>query len=168
MQRPYRWNLRRLELGRTLDVGCGLGRNLRALDAGSVGVDHNEECVATARHRGLTAYLPAEFVLAGDRDFDSMLVAHVLEHLERNAATELVLTYIPYVKPGGKVIFITPQEAGFASDPTHVRFVDFARLHEQADDLHLTVERLFSFPFPSWVGKLFAYNEFVAVCRKPS
>ena len=25
-QAPYRWNIRRLNLGRTLDVGCGIGR----------------------------------------------------------------------------------------------------------------------------------------------
>lgn len=31
VQRPYRWNLRRLDLKRTLDVGCGIGRNLRNL-----------------------------------------------------------------------------------------------------------------------------------------
>jgi hypothetical protein len=26
VQAPYRWNLRRQQLGRTLDVGCGIGR----------------------------------------------------------------------------------------------------------------------------------------------
>ena len=31
VQAPYRWNLRRQELGRTLDVGCGIGRNLVSL-----------------------------------------------------------------------------------------------------------------------------------------
>ena len=35
-QAPYRWNLRRLRLGRVLDVGCGVGRNLRNCAPGSV------------------------------------------------------------------------------------------------------------------------------------
>ena len=32
VQRPYRWNLRRLEPGFLLDVGYGLGRNLAHVD----------------------------------------------------------------------------------------------------------------------------------------
>ena len=56
VQAPYRAHLRRLHLGRTLDVGCGTGRNLRALDPGSVGVDHNPFSVALARQAGFTAY----------------------------------------------------------------------------------------------------------------
>ncbi|MCP4245603.1 MAG: methyltransferase type 11, partial [bacterium] len=59
VQAPYRWNLRRLGLGFTLDVGCGIGRNLLALDG--VGVDHNATAVAAARGRGLTAHTAEEF-----------------------------------------------------------------------------------------------------------
>ena len=36
VQAPYRWNIRRLGLGRTLDVGCRLGRNLAHLDGRGV------------------------------------------------------------------------------------------------------------------------------------
>lgn len=167
VQRPYRWNLRRLKLGRTIDVGCGLGRNLEHLDVASVGIDHNSQCVDNARARGLTAYTPEEFVrLACSEPFDSMLVAHVLEHLDRSSANELVRTYLPCVKRNGAVVFITPQEAGFVSDDTHVRFVDFCELRDHADELGLSIERLYSFPFSRSIGKLFTYNEFVAVCRK--
>ena len=49
VQAPYRWNLKRQKLGRTLDVGCGIGRNLVSLSDDSVGVDHNEDSVAEAR-----------------------------------------------------------------------------------------------------------------------
>ena len=63
VQRPYRWNLRRLALGYVLDVGCGTGRNLINLGgrAAGVGVDHNPTSVAAARARGLEAFLPDDF-----------------------------------------------------------------------------------------------------------
>ena len=32
VQAPYRWNLRRQRLGRTLDVGCGIGLNGNAIN----------------------------------------------------------------------------------------------------------------------------------------
>ena len=61
VQAPYRWNIRRLKPGRTLDVGCGIGRNLRHLFPQAIGVDHNADSVAVARASGLSAYTVAEF-----------------------------------------------------------------------------------------------------------
>ncbi len=61
VQRPYRKNLQRLRLGFTLDVGCGIGRNLLHLAGNGVGVDHNADSISVARTRGLEAYLPEEF-----------------------------------------------------------------------------------------------------------
>src|SRR3954470_22543342 len=84
VQRPYRWNLQRLQLGFTLDVGCGVGRNLINLDGNGVGVDHNESSVAEARSRGLVALTPGEFAtseFARPQRFDSLLLAHVVEHM---------------------------------------------------------------------------------------
>src|SRR5438552_107203 len=91
VQAPYRWNLRRLHLGRTIDVGCGLGRNLEHIGNGSVGIDHNPALVEAARRRGLLAYTPEEFKEKGigERPFDSLLMAHVLEHLGEEEAHRL-------------------------------------------------------------------------------
>lgn len=161
VQRPYRWNLRRLKPGRTLDVGCGVGRNLAHLGADGVGVDPNAACVAAARAAGFAAYAPAE--LPEDR-FDSLLFSHVLEHVEDPAA--LIGGYLRWLKPGGQVIAMTPQEAGHRSDPTHVAFLDFARLGDVMAACGLTVERAYSFPFPRWMGAIFTYNEFVVTARK--
>lgn len=167
VQRPYRWNLKRLNLGRTLDVGCGVGRNLKNLGRHSVGVDHNLQCVAEARAIGLTAYTPDEFFSAANpASFDSLLVAHVLEHLSEADADDLLRTYLPFLKSSSKVVLITPQEAGYKTDATHVRFVDFQTLREHARRANLTVGRLFSFPLPRLSGVIFPYNEFVAVCQK--
>jgi len=166
VQRPYRWNLRRLNLGRTLDVGCGVGRNLRALSSDSVGVDHNHKCIVAARARGLTAYTTDEFSAFRHGSFNSLLISHVLEHMSESDAHVLLLSYLPFLETGGKLVMITPQEAGFRSDPTHVRFVDFAALRAHADRLMLPLMAQYSFPFPRFIGKVFLHNEFVTVCRR--
>lgn len=168
VQAPYRRHLRRLSLGRTLDVGCGIGRNLIALDSGSVGVDHNANAVASARERGLIAYTPDEFRTSGlaSQAFDSILVAHVLEHVDEATADGLLRDYLPLLRTGGAVVLITPQEAGFASDPTHIRFLDTDELCDQAERVGLRVRRNYSFPFPRVIGKLFPYNEFVLVATR--
>ncbi|HZZ81595.1 MAG TPA: class I SAM-dependent methyltransferase [Gemmataceae bacterium] len=62
VQAPYRWNIRRLQPGFVLEVGCGIGRNLRHLDGNGVGIDHNPTSIATCRERGLTAFTTESFL----------------------------------------------------------------------------------------------------------
>src|SRR6478609_2276219 len=170
VQRPYRWNLERLHLGRTLDVGCGIGRNLQNLGPDAVGVDHNAHSIEICRQRGPTAYTTQDF-LEGSKGqpetFDAMLCAHLLEHVSQEVADDIVTQYLPYLRPGGQVVFITPQEVGFRSDETHVRWVDREVAEGHVARHGMTVVRSYSFPFPRPVGKLFKYNEFVTVARKP-
>jgi SAM-dependent methyltransferase len=168
VQRPYRWNLRRLGLGRTLDVGCGLGRNLLALDDG-VGVDHNVDSVATARARGLRAWTTQEWPTCPDAvpsSFDSMLVAHVLEHLDETAADAVLASYLPFLKPDATLVLICPQEKGYTTDHTHVRFVDEQGLRATARRMGFSPVRQFSFPLPRAAGKVFPYNEFLLVAQR--
>ena len=170
VQAPYHWNLRRQGLGRTLDVGCGIGRNIGVLPAGSVGVDHNAESVALARSMGHEAYTVGEFMsgdLAVPGAFDGMLVAHVIEHMERSQAEQVLRDYLPFVRPGGRVFMVCPQERGYASDPTHVWFAQDFDLVDLAKTLGLEPERSFTFPFPRKAGKLFIYNEFCVTARVP-
>ena len=170
VQRPYREHLRALRPGRFLEVGCGIGRNLdnaRAFAEG-LGVDHNPTSVAAARARGLDAMTTGAF-LASRRavkgGFDTLLVSHVLEHLTPEEGGALLSDYLPYVRQGGQVIVVTPQEAGFRSDPTHRTFADFAVCAELLAGAGAAVVRQRSFPFPRWAGRLFRYNEFVTVAR---
>lgn len=170
VQAPYRRNVRRLAPGRTLDVGCGLGRNLGHLGGNGVGVDHNPAAVAECRRRGLVAYTADEFAAAPEAvpgAFDHLLVAHVLEHLVPAAATELLGAYLPYVRGGGSVVIITPQEAGQRSDPTHLTFLDHAAVRALAAAAGLRVVEQRSFPFPRIAGRVFRHNESVAVARVP-
>jgi SAM-dependent methyltransferase len=170
VQAPYRWNIRRLRPGFVLDVGCGLGRNLGHLDGHGVGVDHNPAAVAIARQRSLEAMTPDEFAdspFARPGRFDSLLLAHVVEHLPLPEARDLLARYLPFVRPGGKVIVICPQRAGFRSDPTHVTYFDIDSLRALSATVGLRVESVRSFPFPRVVGRVFPYNEFVLLATKP-
>jgi SAM-dependent methyltransferase len=170
VQAPYRWNLRRQRLGRTLDVGCGIGRNLGMLTPSSVGVDHNAVAVRVARESGATVLTTEEWKVSALRrpeTFDGLLVAHVLEHLEAAPAEELLRSYLPYLKSGGRVFLVCPQERGYASDPTHVRFVDGEDMTRLAAEVGLVPQPWFSFPFPRRAGRAFVYNEFCLLATKP-
>jgi SAM-dependent methyltransferase len=169
VQAPYRFNLRSLKPGFTLEVGCGIGRNLAHLRGDGVGLDHNPYSVAAARDAGLRAFTPDEFKGSEwDRPlaFDALLLSHVAEHMRRAELLALLRAHLPYVRAGGQLILITPQEVGFRSDSTHVEFMDFAFLRAVADELALAPVRDYSFPFPRVFGHVFIYNEFVSVSRK--
>lgn len=166
-QRLHAWHLQRLDPGLTLDLGCGIGRNL--LHIRGVGVDLNEHCVQAARERGLDAFTPTEFKdSAHNRSrFDTLLVSHVVEHMTEEQAVALVSEYEPLVRPGGQLLLMAPQEAGFRSDATHGQFMDFARLSRIAQRAGFAPARTLSFPLPRPAGRWFKYNEFVLVSRKP-
>ena len=166
---PSRRHLRRLSLGRTLDLGCGIGRHLLHLPAGSVGVDHNAHAIEAVRRLGGEAYLPAEFRASphAAEPFDSLLCAHVVEHMSHAEAEQLLAAWIPFVRSGGRVVLIAPQEAGQRADPTHVELFDLSTLVELLLRLGCRPERAYSFPFPRFVGRVFPHNESVAVGRRP-
>lgn len=169
VQAPYRWNIRRLNLGKTLDLGCGIGRNLKHLHLDSVGIDHNPHSIEICTQLGLKAYLPSDFEkseLARGESFDAILIAHVLEHTLFNDALSLIRDYLKFLRPNGRVVLITPQELGYSSDETHLTFFDFGLLTKIANDLNLKVETKRSFPFPRAAGKFFKYNEFNLIARK--
>jgi SAM-dependent methyltransferase len=167
VQRPYRWNIRRLAVGFILDIGCGLGRNLAHVDGHGVGVDHNPASVRVSRARGLEVLTPDEFSAskwARPGTFDSVLLSHVAEHMTRPQVIELLSRYLPYLKSDGRLIVITPQERGFESDATHVEFMDEAALRDILRTLGFEKTTVRSFPLPRMpFGKIFRYNEFVAV-----
>jgi 2-polyprenyl-3-methyl-5-hydroxy-6-metoxy-1,4-benzoquinol methylase len=172
VQRPYRHHLRSLKPGFVLDVGCGLGRNLAHCGGGGGGgggPPPPPAAVAECRARGFEAYTPEEFEAsphATAAPFETLLISHVLEHMPRADAVALAGRYLPRIRPGGRAIFITPQEAGYRSDPTHVELVDLEGLTAIANAIGLEPVKAYSFPFPRVAGRVFKYNEFVLVAKK--
>lgn len=171
VQAPYRRHIRKVVQTPVLDVGCGIGRNLGHLNGDGVGVDTNIHSVEVARRQGFVAHTADDFPSSGDAERDryrTLLFAHVLEHMDLEMASRLVGDYLPFLAHGGRIVVIVPQEAGFASDPTHEAFVDSDEISRVAQANGLDIERMYSFPFPRWVGRLFPHNETVALLRKPA
>lgn len=171
VQAPYCWNLRHLKMGFALEIGCGIGRNLIHLKGRGVGIDYNLDSVEVARSRGiLRAFTPEEFKTTNfnrPQRFDSLLLSHVAEHMNLKQVIKLLRGYIELLKPRGKLIIITPQEAGFRRDSTHIEFMDFAKIRKIAEELGFSALKEYSFPFPRIFGRFFSYNEFVSVsCKK--
>jgi len=160
---PYRRNIRRLQLGRTLDVGCGIGRCLAFNDGNGIGVDHNPTPVSVCRERGLEAYTPEEFSSKDRGVFDSLLVSHVLEHMDEDAGVSLISPYLRFLRPSGKLVVITPQAAGQRSDPTHVRLVGEVEASRLLARLGVGIESTRSFPFPRPLGRIFTHNETLVI-----
>lgn len=169
VQAPYCWNIRRMDLGYTLDIGCGIGRNLSHLKNCSVGIDCNPYSVNVARQRGFAAFTNAEFDVSrynAEDKFDSILFAHVAEHIGVEESVKLLKKYIMLLKPGGRLVVIVPQEAGYKHGPTHIEFIDFIKIRRIVEELNLIIVKEYSFPMPRIFGRIFTGNEFVSVSRK--
>lgn len=154
VQRPYRNHLQSLNLGK---------RN------GDVGIDHNVYLVQECISRDMTAFTSAEFIkskYAIDESFDTILVAHVLEHLSEADASELLRSYIYLLKPNGVIMMITPQEARFRSDHTHLTMINYPLVKKILTEFCGTSITQHSFPLPKIFGHIFKYNENVSLGRK--
>ncbi len=172
VQRPYRWNARRLLGDRhVLDVGCGIGRNLEHLSPNAVGVDHNSASVAECQSRGLSAFTTDEFFADFERHqgaYTGLIAAHLVEHMQPEQAVQILGSYAGALAPGARIVLICPQEKGYASDATHINFSDLDTLADVAQSCGWNVEQRLSFPFPRGAGKVFKYNEFVLVATVPA
>jgi 2-polyprenyl-3-methyl-5-hydroxy-6-metoxy-1,4-benzoquinol methylase len=167
-QFPYRTHLKGLRLSRTLDIGCGAGRNLKALTNESVGIDHNPLLVKACVDKGLTAYSTDDFLKIQNRylgHFHSILISHVAEHMTLPEFTKMLGDYRKFLSPGGRVVVICPQEKGYQTDSTHVEFMDFESIAKALRGGGYTTGSHYSFPFPRGIGKVFSFNEFVVIGR---
>lgn len=126
--------VRRLR-GSTVDFGCGVGELLRRLPAGSLGLEINPVSVEHCRSRGLDAVVYdgdtdgwSLGVLDPGRGLQSLVISHVLEHLER-PMDKLTLLLRACGRLGiSRVLVIVPGPRGYESDDTHRTFIDLEML----------------------------------------
>jgi O-antigen chain-terminating methyltransferase len=121
-------------LGPILDVGCGRGELLQVLKQAGVeayGIDSNALCVSACQERDLSVLeIDAQSHLESvqESSLGAVTAIHVVEHLAIEELVWFVDLCMRAIKPGGKLIFETPNpenlmvaSLSFYLDPTHRR-----------------------------------------------
>lgn len=167
-----------LAKGRTLDFGCGVGELLRRLPAGSKGLEYNAATVEHCRSQGLHVDGYDGFaddwnlsVLEPDATFESLVVSHVLEHLEDPLGIFKKLLRSVASTGVTRAVVIVPGRAGFRIDPTHLKFVDRAMLGDESIPAETGFIRIHETFFPGnlrWIGDWFPYHELQVVYERQS
>lgn len=161
--------------GPTVDFGCGIGELLSRLPAGSVGLEINPASVDYCRSRGLDARLHdaaaddwALSLLEDRGDLQSLVVSHVLEHLD-DPALKLRQLLKGCRRIGiSKVLVIVPGRRGFALDATHRSFVDLDMLKSPAIVADTGFSLAHARYFPGnlrFIGNGFAHHELQVLYR---
>jgi len=175
VRRAYLTSARSQLSGPTLDFGCGVGELLSTLPAGSMGLEYNRATVAHCRQLGLDVGWYDGFedqwqlsAIPEGKRFESMVVSHVLEHLD--APMDVLGRLLGAARRFGvrRVLVIVPGRAGFRIDPTHRVMVDRAML-ESADatagsGFELEKSRYFPGDLRA-LGDWFPHHELQAVFR---
>ena len=154
--------------GATIDFGCGAGQLLARLPNGSIGLEVNPHLVKALCSEGLTVHqargTQEDFNLPGIAAgrFRTLVIAHVLEHLDDPAAALTALLSACQRVGIRRVLFVVPGVKGFESDLTHRTFIDRAFVEAR---LPTAVEGFVRsgvsyFPGPwEWIGRFFVFHE---------
>ncbi len=110
--------LRAVRQGRVLDVGCGNGERLELLkQLGWIvkGTDLDQHAVDAARRKGLDVDCgELKFMNYPSDSFDAVIMSHVIEHVPH--PRELLTECARVLKPGGRVVMLTPNAESFGLD----------------------------------------------------
>lgn len=155
-------------VGPTLDFGCGVGELLARLPDGSKGLEYNHASVDFCRQKGLAVEWYDGYAdnwnlsaLPKGSCFQSMVISHVLEHLED--PMNVLRALLRWAKSAGvqRVLIIVPGRVGYAADNTHRKYIDWEMLRRFLEEEHCwTVTRRSYFPINlNQAGNWFRYQE---------
>lgn len=137
VRKAYLQSARSRISGPCLDFGCGVGELLARLPAGSKGVEYNQASVEYCRRKGFEVDwydgLADDWQLTSlpaDWRFESMVISHVLEHLDAPMSVLSKLLVAASRRGVRTVLVIVPGAAGYRIDSTHRTFVDAAMIGE--------------------------------------
>jgi hypothetical protein len=123
--------------GPTLDFGCGIGELLQRLPAGSRGLEYNQASVEYCRSRGLDVDWYDGYAddwqlstLTPGCGLQSMVISHVLEHLDDPMPVLRALMRASSRIGIERILVIVPGRSGYYADPTHRTFVEVGMLRE--------------------------------------
>ena len=155
-------------IGPTLDFGCGVGELLARLPEGSKGLEYNHVSVDFCRQKGLDVEWYDGYaddwrlsVLPEGSCFQSMVISHVLEHLEEPMSVLRALLQWAESASVRRVLIIVPGRVGYDSDATHRTYIDWSMLRNfLATERRWTVAQRGYFPINmERMGDLFRYSE---------
>jgi len=168
----------RLVRGATIDFGCGVGDFLRLLPPGSIGLEINRATVEFCQRQGLDVlhydgddddWSMSPMREAG-RQFSSITISHVLEHLHDPVSRLNALLRASRDLGVDRALVIVPGPKGYASDATHLTFVDQSMLRDPriVEGTGFSVESSSYFPGNTPViGKWFTHHELRTVFVAP-
>jgi len=185
-------DLRHLEKGRLLDVGCGEGvllENAKSLGFDATGIDYSEQAVKMCHKKNLDAIcLDIEREgLPFNEEFDVVIAAEIIEHLSDHY--RFLASVNNCLREKGLLFLTTPNSAWFVQrirsllgrtptqvqNPLHVRFFSLPHLLRICREQGFSLERNLayaSFPWieygfkvPSFLLNLLS-RDFVLVLRK--
>lgn len=169
VRRLYLRSAARQLRGPTLDFGCGVGELLQRLPDGSQGLEYNPATVAYCRSVGLPVQAYDGFaddwrlrVLPENARFESMVISHVLEHLDEPMVILNKLLHAARQHAVRRVLVIVPGRAGYRIDSTHRTFVDRSMLarREVVEGSGFTLQSARYFPGNlRRIGDVFPHHE---------
>ena len=140
--------------GYVLDIGCGNGEYLEQYTGPHLGIDALESNIKICNSKGIEAIKSDANLFIMEETFDTVLMSHVLEHLEK---PEIVISNACHsVKKGGHLIIILPCFEGFVSGLNeqvgHKQFVTEEYVEPLLKEFNFRKVKSYKFP-PFFGGK---------------